>query len=102
MHHRLITLMLLWFAALIVFQITPLSKSLAGIDAKTRLKLKLRKPDIVDIKFINAGNWRYAMRNQGSFMYDSPDSDGNGNNAGGIFPRGSDVSIVFAAGAWIG
>ncbi len=78
------------------------STAQSGIDAKTRLKLKLRKPDIVDIKFINAGNWRYAMRNQGSFMYDSPDSDGDGNNAGGIFPRGSDVSIVFAAGAWIG
>ncbi|MCK6544150.1 hypothetical protein L6Q79_15880, partial [bacterium] len=67
------------------------STAQSGIDAKTRLKLKLRKPDIVDIKFVNAGNWRYAMRNQGSFMYDSPDSDGDGNNAGGIFPRGSDV-----------
>ncbi|MCK6541331.1 hypothetical protein L6Q79_01465 [bacterium] len=73
-----------------------------GIDAQTRLKLKLRKPDIVDLKFIDGGNWRYVMRNQGSLMYDSPDADQNGNHAGGEFPRGSRVTIVFAAGAWIG
>ncbi|HNJ73296.1 MAG TPA: hypothetical protein PL129_12380, partial [bacterium] len=74
----------------------------AGIDAKTSLRLRLKKPDIIDARFISGGNWYYVMRNQGSFMYDSGDWDHDGNNAGGLFPRGSTTSVVFAAGAWIG
>ncbi|MBL7995919.1 hypothetical protein JNM05_11170, partial [bacterium] len=55
----------------------------------TKKKLRLKKPDIVDLVFVNYNNWSYVMRNNGSYMYDSPDADHNSNNAGGEFPRGS-------------
>ncbi len=65
-------------------------------------KLRLKKPDIVDLIFVNYNNWSYVMRNNGSFMYDSPDADGNHNNAGGEFPRGSGITIVYAGGLYLG
>ncbi|HMY37371.1 MAG TPA: hypothetical protein PKW36_14780, partial [bacterium] len=74
----------------------------AGIDANTSLRLRLKKPDIIDARFIAGGNWYYVMRNQGAFMYDRGDWDNNGNNAGGAFPRGSGATVVYAAGPWIG
>jgi len=74
----------------------------AKVDTATKLKLRLKKPDIIDLAYVGYNNWSYVMRNNGSFMYDSPDQDGNGNNAGGEFPRGSGTTIVFAAGAWFG
>lgn len=91
-------------AAVVALIATMNTASIAKVDANTRLKMKLRKPDIVDIIFVKrkGTNWNYVMRNQGSFMYDSPDADENGNNAGGEFPQGSNVTIVFAAGAWLG
>lgn len=73
----------------------------ARVDRNTRLKLSLKKPDITDIQFIGVNNWSYVMRNNGSYFYDSPDADGNGNNAGGEFPRGSGTTIVFAGGLYI-
>jgi hypothetical protein len=66
------------------------------------LKLKLKKPDITDIVFVDVNNWNYVMRNNGSYMYDNPDADENGNNAGGEFPRGSGITIVYAGGLYIG
>ncbi len=74
----------------------------ARVDKKTRLKAGLRKSDITDLAFVGYNNWSYVMRNTGSYFYDSPDADRNGNNAGGEFPRGSGTTIVFAAGAYIG
>ncbi|MCB0834450.1 MAG: hypothetical protein KDC45_13370, partial [Bacteroidetes bacterium] len=72
------------------------------IPPKQKLRLALRKPDIVDLVFVSVNNWRYVVRNNGSYMYDQPDADGNGNNAGGEFPRGSGTTIVFAGGLYIG
>lgn len=71
-------------------------------DPKERLKLKLKKPDIIDIKRVAVNNWNYVIRNQGSYMYDSPDSDHDLNTAGGEFPRGSGITIVYAGGIFIG
>lgn len=75
--------------------------SMARVDKNTRLKARLKKPDITDLVFVGYNNWSYVMRNNGSYFYDSPDADGNGNNAGGEFPRGSGITIVFAAGVYI-
>jgi hypothetical protein len=72
------------------------------LDKNKRVRLKLQKPDIADLKFISVNNWRYVMRNNGSYMYDSPDADGDGNNAGGIFPRSDGTTIVFAGGFYFG
>lgn len=74
----------------------------AKVDDNSRLKAKLKKPDIVDLVFVAYNNWNYVMRNTGSYFYDSPDADGNGNNAGGEFPRGSGNTIVYAGGLYIG
>ena len=76
--------------------------STSGIDKNKNAKAKLRKPDIVDLVFVKYNNWSYVMRNNGSYMYDSPDADHNGNHAGGEFPRGSGVTIVYAGGIYIG
>ncbi len=65
-------------------------------------KLRLKKPDIVDLIFVNYNNWSYAMRNNGSFMYDPSDLDNNTKFYGGEFPRGSATSLVYAAGFYIG
>ncbi|KAB2880999.1 hypothetical protein F9K33_03290 [bacterium] len=78
------------------------SISSSGIDKNKSGKLRLRKPDIVDLVFVNYNNWSYVMRNNGSYMYDAPDADHNSNNAGGIFPRSSGVTIVYAGGVYIG
>jgi hypothetical protein len=75
--------------------------SMARVDKNTRLKARLKKPDITDLAFVGYNNWNYVMRNNGSYFYDSPDADENGNNAGGEFPRGSGTTIVFAAGVYI-
>ncbi|NUM80665.1 hypothetical protein HUU42_07635 [bacterium] len=69
--------------------------------AQSRLKVKLRKPDAIDQKFIAANNWRYAMRSNGSFMYDRDDLDRDRNNAGGLFPRTENKTLVYAAGIYI-
>ncbi len=79
-----------------------LSVGIGKENGKRLSRLSLHKPNIVDIKFINYNNWSYVMRNNGSYMYDSPDADGNHNNAGGEFPRGSGVTIVYAGGIYIG
>lgn len=76
--------------------------STAKVDTASKLKLRLSKPDIVDLEYVGYNNWNYVMKNQGSFMYDDADEDGNGNNAGGEFPRGSATTIVYAAGSWLG
>lgn len=94
-----VTGLVLALAVSAIVMVSPVGK--AGVDQTTRLKAKLQKPDITDITFVPYNNWNYVMRNQGSYMYDSPDADGNGNNAGGEFPRGSNVTIVFAGGIYI-
>ena len=75
-------------------------------DAFTRedpkKKLRLKKPDIMDYVWVRSNNWAYVMNNNGSYMYDYPDTDHNGNNAGGEFPRGTGNTIVYAAGMWVG
>ncbi|KAB2881000.1 hypothetical protein F9K33_03295, partial [bacterium] len=68
----------------------------------TTKKIRLRKPDIVDLVFVNYNNWSYVMRNNGSYMYDPIDADHNNNKAGGEFPRGSGITIVYAGGVYIG
>lgn len=78
------------------------SVGMAKINSDSKLKTKLKKPDIVDIEFVAYNNWNYVMRNQGSYFYDSPDADENGNNAGGEFPRGSGITIVYAGGLYVG
>ncbi|NUM80662.1 hypothetical protein HUU42_07620, partial [bacterium] len=70
-------------------------------DNPSRLKAKLRKPDVIDQKFIATNNWQYAMRSNGSFMYDPNDIDHDGNNAGGIFPRTENKTLIWAGGMYI-
>ncbi len=66
-------------------------------------KIRLKKPDwTAHSIFVGYNNWKYVMRNNGSYMYDAPDLDGNANNGGGEFPRGSNRTIVYAAGFYIG
>ncbi|NUM82075.1 hypothetical protein HUU42_14870, partial [bacterium] len=38
----------------------------AKVDDNSRLKAKLKKPDIVDLVFVAYNNWNYVMRNTGS------------------------------------
>ncbi|KAB2878689.1 hypothetical protein F9K33_12060 [bacterium] len=61
-------------------------------------KISLRKPDIIDLVFVNYNNWSYVMRNNGSYMNDGLDN----NRGGGEFPRGSGKTIVRAGGFYIG
>lgn len=75
---------------------------IAKVNNAKALKLRLKKPDVTDLVFVAVNNWNYVMRNNGSYMYDSPDEDENGNNAGGEFPRGSGITIVYAGGLYIG
>ncbi|MBL7995230.1 hypothetical protein JNM05_07640, partial [bacterium] len=90
------------FATLLLSIALSVSNSSSGIDKNKSGKLRLRKPDIVDLVFVNYNNWSYVMRNNGSYMYDAPDADNNGNNDGGEFPRGSGITIVYAGGIYIG
>ncbi|MBX7151376.1 hypothetical protein K1X84_07035 [bacterium] len=78
-----------------------ISLGVAREDSKSRLKARIKKPDIVDALYVGYNNWSYVMRNQGSYFYDSPDLDDNNNNAGGEFPRGSGRTIVYAAGLYV-
>ncbi len=98
-------LILLTSLVTVVVMAIVLSLSTVGVakvnNAKS-LKLKLKKPDITDLVFVAVNNWNYVMRNNGSYMYDSPDADGNHNNAGGEFPRGTGITIVYAGGLYIG
>jgi len=89
------------FAAAVAV-VSLLEYGIARESANVRLKAKLRKPDITDLAFVGYNNWNYPMRNNGSYFYDSPDADHNGNRAGGEFPRGSGVTIVYAGGFYVG
>ncbi len=90
----------LLFASLIA--IAALSLTDASSKDGRKKKITLRKPGIVDQVFVNYNNWSYAMRNNGSFMYDPSDLDNNTKFYGGEFPRGSATSLVYAAGFYIG
>lgn len=69
----------------------------AGFSNAYKAASKLKKPDIYDQVSIAQNNWAYAMQNQGVYMYDAAAS-----NAGGEFPRGSGLTIVFSGGFMIG
>lgn len=81
---------------------TKLFLDLAPGDDSSKTKLKLAKTSIIDLDFVGYNQWLYVMRNNGSLFYDAPDADGNANNAGGEFPRGSAHYAVFAAGLHVG
>jgi hypothetical protein len=104
MNGKKITLWVSSVAVLVALFMAAMSTTMgiARVNKAKSLKIKLQRPDLIDLKFVAVNNWYYAMRNNGSYMYDSPDADGNGNNAGGEFPRGSGVTIVFAGGIYIG
>ena len=84
----------------VIFGIAYFTDASARQDSKK--KIRLRKPDIVDIVWVNYNNWSYVMQNNGSYMYDLNDIDHDGKNFGGIFPRGSGISLVGAGGFYIG
>lgn len=67
-------------------------------DPKTRLRLMLEKPSTIGQVHVTANNWNYIMSNQGSYMMDRT----SGWSAGGEFPRGSGIAIVFAGGFLVG
>lgn len=69
----------------------------AGFSNTHKAASKLKKPDIVDQAIIAQNNWAYSMQNQGVYMYDA-----QAGNAGGEFPRGSGLTIVFSGGFMIG
>lgn len=67
------------------------------MDTQSRTRLHLRTPNTLEQKRIGVNNWRYEMRNDGSYFFDVA-----AGNFGGEFPRGSNYSGVFAAGIWVG
>ncbi|KAB2892621.1 MAG: hypothetical protein F9K28_11420, partial [Bacteroidetes bacterium] len=99
---KLILLMSVVTVAVMAIVFSLSTVGIAKVNNAKSLKLKLKKPDITDIALVAVNNWNYAMRNNGSYMFDSPDIDQNANNAGGEFPRGSNIYIVYAGGLYIG
>ena len=71
---------------------------IARSGEKGKNKISLRKPDIIDLVFVNYNNWSYVMRNNGSYMNDGLDN----NRGGGEFPRGSGGTLIHAGGFYIG
>lgn len=67
------------------------------MDTLSRTRLQLRTPNTLEQRQIAVNNWRYEMRNDGSYFFDVA-----AGNFGGEFPRGSNYSGVFAAGIWVG
>lgn len=103
MNKKKIIMLVSAVCALVAVSVAALTTAgLAKIDPASSFKMKLQKPDVVDQIFVGYNNWSYVMKNDGSYFYDVSDADHNGNNAGGEFPRGSNRTIVFAAGMYIG
>ncbi len=102
MNKKKIIMLVSAVVALVAVTVATLTTAgLAKIDKSTSFRMKLMKPDIVDGFFVGYNNWKFVMRNNGSYFYDSPDLDHNANNAGGEFPRGSNRTIVYAAGLYV-
>jgi hypothetical protein len=85
------------FCLMALMLITFSEPGISDIGQKQKLKLRLKKPDIIDQVFVGYNNWNYAMQNQGVYMKDS-----RYGSAGGEFPRGSGKTLVFSGGIWIG
>ncbi len=91
--HLLVLLTVLIVTALSTYR----TDSPAKENPKDKLRAKLMKPDIlIDQKYVGVNNWKYFLRNNGSYMYDRDHG-----RPGGEFPRGSNVTVVFAGGFYI-
>ncbi|NUM80664.1 hypothetical protein HUU42_07630 [bacterium] len=92
----------LFILAILAFSYSLMQTAESKEDNITKFKARLKKPDVIDYKFIEGGNWRYVMSSNGTFFYDANDNDGDGNTAGGEFPRGSGTTLLYMGGLWIG
>ncbi len=89
-------LILTFGVALLFALLYGISTSHSELNQSNRLKMKLKKPNETQERPIANNNWKFYLRNDGSYMYKASSSQ-----FGGEFPRGTNYSCVYAAGMYI-
>jgi hypothetical protein len=84
---------LLLLIASVLIMISIVERLQSDTGQKQKLRLSLKKSDIVDQIKVGYNNWGYQMQNQGVYMLDAR----NG-SAGGEFPRGSGETVMYSGG----